>query len=558
MASPSRSSRLNDPSQESSFSRAISNARLASPIRSPASGPRQSEASATPDFRPGNSRNPSLDALDIGPNASLAPPALSASHPSRNPIPSPGSRSRNASSDHGGNQAHTPDLSSGINPAAHGSPAPYEDFDIVRRHLAGPSDPDLTADGAIDHNESSKDTSDEARDTRDPTLPSNNSADLDDGFSSLRMQGGDMTREIYRRTEAEEAARKGKFQRSNSTSILRSEPVEEDLDYNTIRQPGGFRRNHLIRNAPSPGPSRDTHANRLGTGRAQQTSFMTRNFYEFLSLYGHFAGEELEDEDEASDASATQSRQTSRRRRPYRQGRDGSGDEEDPGEETPLLKRIARRSKRREDRGLKKGATGTVLILLKSFVGTGVLFLPKAFLNGGMLFSFVVLLLVAGLSYYCFLLLTTSRLHLQGSFAEMGEMTFGKRMRTLINTSLVISQIGFASAYIVFTSENLRAFILAVSDCKTYIDIKLMILMQLIIFLPLSLYRNLNNISIVVYIADLFIVLGLIYLYYYGISTLVDQGGIADIELFNSQSWTLFIGTVGLAGSILQTSIARD
>ena len=110
-----------------------------------------------------------------------------------------------------------------------------------------------------------------------------------------------------------------------------------------------------------------------------------------------------------------------------------------------------------------------------------------------MAFSIGILLGVAALSYYCFLLLTSSRLRLKGSYAEMGELTLGLTLRRLINTSLVLSQIGFSSAYIVFTSENLQAFVLAVSKGKTFIDIKLMILMQLAIFLPLSLYRNLNN-----------------------------------------------------------------
>lgn len=185
---------------------------------------------------------------------------------------------------------------------------------------------------------------------------------------------------------------------------------------------------------------------------------------------------------------------------------------------------------------------GTLFIMLKSFVGTGVLFLPRAFLNGGMLFSLLVLMGVSCLSYYCFLLLTTSRLKLKESYADMGYVVHGAWMKTLINASLVISQVGFASAYIVFTSENLQAFVLAVSKCRTYIDIKLIVLMQMVVFMPLSLYRNLNNISYIVYIADIFIVLGLVYLYYYDIATIAADG-VAHIVAFNKSSWTLFIGT---------------
>ena len=539
---------LRSDSRDDSSNRAASNARLASPVRSAANAA-PSRAASTDAGRVSGTETPlagagASDRGDLGAAPSALASALSSSaerphyaQPPNLPVPTGDGQ---ADSNYG-----SFDPASGPGSALRSSPRPYEDFGVVRRHLAGPTDSPASQEEAgqtfLPRKEQKR--TDQANvgndaDGRDP------SAD-DEGFSSLRMQGGDITREIYRRTEAEEAARKVKFQRSQSVTLLRSEPQDEDLDYESMRQPGGFRRHHLRQNAPSPqpGPSNAGPVRPAFAQQQQQPSFLTRNFYEFLSLYGHFAGEELEDEDDSPTPSEI--RQSSRQASRARQTPGADSEEEGIGEEAPLLDRQVPKRKRRDDHGPKKGVTGTILILLKSFVGTGVLFLPRAFLNGGMLFSFVVLLLVAGLSYYCFLLLTTSRLKLGGSFADMGEAMYGKYMRTLINASLVISQIGFSSAYIVFTSENLRAFILAVSDCKTYIDIKLMILMQLIIFLPLSLYRNLNNISIVVYVADIFIVLGLVYLYYYGISTLIEQGGIADIALFNSQSWTLFIGTVG-------------
>lgn len=348
------------------------------------------------------------------------------------------------------------------------------------------------------------------------------------------MQGGDITREIYRRTEAEATLKRGRAQRSQSIPVLKSGPEDEELGYSSINQPGGFRREHIRRVAASPRPS---VAGRRPELPQAQPSFLTRNFYEFLSLYGHFAGEDVDEDDSIEDSGSDWAHGESSRDFPDAEEGEGS-------EQRPLLaKRNTTRGRPKKEAGPKKGAAGTVFILLKSFVGTGVLFLPRAFLNGGMLFSLLTLLAVSLISYYCFLLLTTSRLKLKGSFAQMGEMTYGPVMRFLINSSLVVSQIGFASAYIVFTSENLQAFILAVSKCKTFIDIRLMILMQLVIFLPLSLYRNLNNISYIVYIADIFIVLGLIYLYYFDIATLVSQGGVSDITMFNPKSWTLFIGT---------------
>lgn len=183
------------------------------------------------------------------------------------------------------------------------------------------------------------------------------------------------------------------------------------------------------------------------------------------------------------------------------------------------------------------------LLLLKSFVGTGVLFLPRAFLNGGMLFSSMILLAVALLSFYCFMLLVNTRSVVEASFGDIGGILYGKWMRALILFSIVLSQVGFVSAYIVFTSENLQAFVLAVSECKSFIDIKSMVMIQLIIFLPLSLIRDIGKLGFTALVADAFILLGLIYLYYYDIFTIVSNHGVADIKLFNPSSWTLFIGT---------------
>jgi len=415
----------------------------------------------------------------------------------------------------------------------------YEDFDIVRRHLAGPVNalpfgPGGTTTGLLSVRGKAAQYS-ESADAYNGTVSRTTLSD-EDGFSSLRMQGGDTTREIYRRTEAETVEPRGKLQRSRSLYILHKGPASEELDIKNIREPGGFRRNHMRRTAQSSVRSPSDSSRLLLPATGPPMNILTRNFYEFLSLYGHFAGEDIGDEEDDSEDNEFQVNAT--------QDNDVDDDVgEDTGEEGTLVRGADSKRRRKDSRGPRTGTSGTILLLLKSFVGTGVLFLPRAFLNGGMLFSFLVLLSISLISYYCFVLLTKSRLILKGSFAEMGEMTHGKYMRALINLSLVLSQVGFASAYIVFTSENLQAFVLAVSDCKTYIDIKVMILMQLILFLPLSLYRNLNNISHVIYIADVFIVAGLVYLYYYGTRTLVANHGVADIVLFNRSGWTIFIGT---------------
>jgi proton-coupled amino acid transporter len=54
----------------------------------------------------------------------------------------------------------------------------------------------------------------------------------------------------------------------------------------------------------------------------------------------------------------------------------------------------------------------------------------------------------------------------------------------------------------------MQAFILAVTNCRKFVEIKWLILAQLVIFLPLSMIRNLAALSSTALIADAFILVG--------------------------------------------------
>ena len=447
----------------------------------------------------------------------LGTPARIGTPPLR--VQSPGLGERAATPNYGSFQSK-----SGVQPGSYG---PYEDPEIVKRHLVQPTDVEAAV---------SEESSIHAGSKGKATVEV--SAGLDEEeFSSLRLQGGDTTRGIYR--WAEQAENKSKMQRSKSFHESRPEPDSDVLDINSIKVPGGFRRNHLRRNAMSPsGRGNDASHTQDGYGSpADQPNkpLFTSSFLEFLTIYGHFAGEELEEDDEALGPDE------------YFGSGDSDGfesdDDHEPMEDSALLP-PSRRRRRRKARAVQgtNSPTNAVLLLLKSFVGTGVLFLPRAYLNGGMIFSNLVLLFVAALSYYCFVLLVNTRLKVVGSFGDMGGILYGKWMRNIILASIVLSQIGFVAAYTVFTAENLQAFIRAVSDCKTSIGIPWLILMQMVIFLPFSLLRDIGKLGFTALIADAFILIGLAYLFYYDIITLHNDG-LADIIMFNQKDWTLFIGT---------------
>ena len=519
-----------------SVPRAQSIARLASPIRNNGYEPPAGDDAGTDSLSPlpgagSHAAGPGISALAAALSNSIgtSPPRFG-TPPVRALSPAP---LRSQSPAPGASLAPPP----GTTPSNYGSfdarrnwaGGAFEDPEVVKRHLVQPGDR-----GDSHSDDGSRKVTDGAK-GKQPA--EDDGSGLDDEFSSLKLQGGDITRPIYKWTE--EVEQRNKMQRSKSFSVPRPDPENEILDINTIKVPGGFRRNFIRRAGGDPSGHPDELESGAGpSDHSQQPRLFTNSFLEFLTLYGHFAGEELEEDDEVLKPGEY-----------FTSGSEGelfsdfSEDEHEPMEDSALLP-PSRRKRRRKERGGsgQNSPMSAALLLLKSFVGTGVLFLPRAYLNGGMLFSNLVLLFVAALSYYCFVLLVTTRLKVDGSFGDIGGILYGRWMRNLILFSIVISQIGFVAAYIVFTSENLQAFILAVTDCRTYIPVTWLIIMQMVIFLPFSLLRDIGKLGFTALIADAFIVIGLAYLFYYDVLTL-NTSGLADIIMFNQKDWTLFIGT---------------
>lgn len=89
----------------------------------------------------------------------------------------------------------------------------------------------------------------------------------------------------------------------------------------------------------------------------------------------------------------------------------------------------------------KIGLSKTIFLLFKAFIGSGILFLPKAFSNGGLLFSVIVMWLMCAISLVCFLLLLDCKNHLNGSYGDIGGHLYGPKMRMVVLFSIAISQV---------------------------------------------------------------------------------------------------------------------
>ncbi|KAK9764572.1 hypothetical protein K7432_007809 [Basidiobolus ranarum] len=195
-----------------------------------------------------------------------------------------------------------------------------------------------------------------------------------------------------------------------------------------------------------------------------------------------------------------------------------------------------------EEPGEKTSAKKAFLLLIKAFVGTGILFLPKAFYNGGLLFSVIILIFVGSLTACATLLLVKVRLQVPGEFGEIGGILYGKTVRILVRTSITISQLGFCCAYFIFVAQNLYELTHTISGCKVDIPVKYFIFMQLAFYVPFAMVRKIKAFSYGSLVANVFILFGIVYIFYVDIDHFVTVGT-GDFKLFNSQDFPLFIGT---------------
>ncbi|GMM44898.1 Avt3 protein [Pichia kluyveri] len=350
----------------------------------------------------------------------------------------------------------------------------------------------------------------------DPTILKNVSKHLhNDPQTALKLASGDITRDLYQLNQPT-------IKRSKSFSGGTNDTINERRGSmaSQMRLPGGFRRDFI-----------QMKKQKFGYNLSQPTNF-TKNFLEFLTIYGHFAGEDLEDEDylvcdydtspnyKIDEESALLSPQQQLQQQLQNQKHLTSQQQLDDSSKTSSLKAF--------------------FLLIKAFIGTGVLFLPKAFSNGGLLFCIIILIIFSVLSYYCYLVLAQSTVATGiSSFANLGGSLYGSYLKVLILVSIILTQIGFVAAYTIFTAENLKAF---VKNTVNYeFPLYYFVIFETICFVPMSLIRNITKLSVAALLANIFILTGISTIIFYTAKDLIKNGP-AEVLMFNKNDWSLFIG----------------
>ncbi|KAI9281965.1 transmembrane amino acid transporter protein-domain-containing protein [Sporodiniella umbellata] len=365
------------------------------------------------------------------------------------------------------------------------------------------------------------------------------------------LPGAAITHDIYNHANSIAQSYSG-VQRSKSSQSLPTLSKEnngEDPIFEHLDKPGGFRRFHVdqqhalaqqdLNSAVSENPAfqelfrpdsicSTESLQEYTTGLFKPSSSQappprTRHFLEHLAItsaINQFAGENLSDSETESS---------------------------EPSETTQLLPRNKRLKPKKA--APKVNVTKTVFLLFKAFIGSGILFLPKAFSNGGLIFSIISMWAMGGVSLYCFLLLLECKNHYTGSYGDIGGSLFGPWMRRTVLFSIAISQMGFMCGGTVFIVQNVIEAVQSLSGNTINLDPRALFLLLIVLIMPLVLIRNIAKLSPTALLSDALIVFGLLVLLAYDFFKILaplksaPHSGPNMEWTFNSVSYSVFIGT---------------
>ncbi|KAI8376317.1 transmembrane amino acid transporter protein-domain-containing protein [Radiomyces spectabilis] len=184
-----------------------------------------------------------------------------------------------------------------------------------------------------------------------------------------------------------------------------------------------------------------------------------------------------------------------------------------------------------------------LFMLLKVFVGTGVIFLPGSFVSGGLIFSICLMVFVACLCLVAFQLLVKVQRLMGGSYGDLAYALYGPWLRYCVQFFLCLSQMGFVASYLIFISENIGLAVQTLSNCYSPFEAKYYIWMVIAIVIPVTWTRKIVRLSWFAIIADVFILFGLICVLYFCSAQIAHNGPGPNIKNINPNDFALMIGT---------------
>ncbi|KAF4678302.1 hypothetical protein FOL47_000031 [Perkinsus chesapeaki] len=155
----------------------------------------------------------------------------------------------------------------------------------------------------------------------------------------------------------------------------------------------------------------------------------------------------------------------------------------------------------------RTSASSVAIAILKANLGSGILYLPRAWVNGGWLFSTLVLPILAFMAGTCSLrLVQCRRIVRKGGYGDiMLEATGSKFGRIMIDLSLLALQSGICTGYFVFVANMASD----VSPWIASLPFSTKVLLQAAIITPLCWFRQVSKLSLTNLTANVLIILSL-------------------------------------------------
>lgn len=197
----------------------------------------------------------------------------------------------------------------------------------------------------------------------------------------------------------------------------------------------------------------------------------------------------------------------------------------------------------------------TLIHLLKGNIGTGILAMPDAFKNAGLLFGVFCTLIMGTICTHCMHMLVqcSHELCIRSerpalSFSEVVEDSFSsgpislrpyaRKMKAIVNVFLVITQLGFCCVYFLFVATNLQ-------DTLHLFHINLSVHVYLALLFPpivgLAMVKNLKYLTPVSLVASIMTAWGLVITFYYILQDLPRASSVKQIATWHQLP--LYFGT---------------